>query len=185
MVLLVATLAACASPIEIRSSADPTFDFSTLKTYSWMPRKKSGDPRLDGERMEKQVEQTVDEQLQRKGFKRVESGGDFLVGFRNVLAHRRTEEQAHEEYTSIWDDQFSPQVLSGDQTYEREYTEGSLVIDIIEPKENYLIWRGWAETEINLNKMGDENSRTRLGEAIHRLLARFPPKRGSTSDRAS
>jgi hypothetical protein len=55
--------------------------------------------------------------------------------------------------------------------YER-YREGTLVLDIIKPDSNQVIWRGKAVSVI-----GDPSGRKQAIEAaVGRLLKKFPPK---------
>ena len=58
--------------------------------------------------------------------------------------------------------------------YVDEYLEGTLVIDIIDPVANEVIWRGWASDAMDADP---DPSRVRkyVNEAVTEILARFPP----------
>ena len=64
-------------------------------------------------------------------------------------------------------------VYSG--TYVREYTQGTLVIDVVDAGKNALAWRGSATAEI---KRGSDPGRSqeRLNDVAARILGPFPPE---------
>ena len=55
-----------------------------------------------------------------------------------------------------------------------QYTEGTLILDLIEAKSKQLVWRGMAQGTIDENASPEQRER-RLNEAVMRMLANFPP----------
>ena len=83
VVFLTAPLTGC-SGMQIRSDHDSSFDFSSLRTYAWVPdaRPNTGDPRVDEQFLDEHVRRSVDRVLASTGFSRIEANrADFLVNY--------------------------------------------------------------------------------------------------------
>jgi hypothetical protein len=60
------------------------------------------------------------------------------------------------------------------QTYSREYTMGTLIIDFFDVGSRELVWRGSAEGKINeYNDPQEKQERANL--AVQKILDQFPP----------
>ena len=83
--MIVAGLAAgCANPIEVRASRNPSGSFEGLRTYGWVPRPESGDPRLDDEALEERVHAAVAAEMAARGYVPAEAP-DLRVRYQVVL----------------------------------------------------------------------------------------------------
>ncbi len=58
----------------------------------------------------------------------------------------------------------------------REYTEGTLIIDFVDPKADQLIWRGTGQSRLSESKTPEERTEN-INEAVAKILAQFPPKK--------
>jgi hypothetical protein len=57
----------------------------------------------------------------------------------------------------------------------RTYDEGTLLIDVLEPGSQRLLWRGVGRAEVH--RISDPAKREeRLREAVAKILERFPPE---------
>jgi len=54
------------------------------------------------------------------------------------------------------------------------YDEGTVVLDIIDPKTRNLVWRGSAQSRVDDGDTPEERD-ARVNEAYRRILERFPP----------
>ena len=54
-----------------------------------------------------------------------------------------------------------------------EYEQGTLILDIVDPASNRLIWRASAQAEVDRRASQEKRDR-RLAEAVARMLARLP-----------
>jgi hypothetical protein len=173
--LLAALLAACASKVQVRGGkGDPNYDFSRLRTYAWLPREPTGDPRIDEDLLEERVRSGVDEQLGDKGFRLAPEGeADFVVGYRAVLGRQRSVE-AGKGYKSIWTDEHGRG--TDPAAVDKVVYEGTLVLRVFDGKGRELVWEATAETEINPRRSPLSASREdRVRIAIREMLDRFPP----------
>ena len=183
VLLPLALLGGCLHPMDVRSSFDPSFDFTQIRTYAWLPRPVSGDPRINDERFAGILIEVVDDEMRRKGYSRAESeSADFFVGYQVMVRLEREMATYTEGYgagtESIWTEDYSPRVIQDiapeTEEYEREFEVGELVIDIAEGKRQDVVWRANARTEVQASG-SDEKLRNTLRRAVGRMLEKFPP----------
>jgi hypothetical protein len=172
-------LAACSSGVDVRGGAgDPHYDFQRLKTYSWMPREPTGDPRIDESLLDDRVHRGVDEDLARQGYRLVPEGGDFAVGYRAVLGTQR-EVEGGESFEGIWTEDHTPRSAGGGETVDKVVLEGTLVLRIFDGKTRNLVWEAAAETEINPKQSVLAPTREdKVRAAIRKMLDMFEESAG-------
>jgi len=56
-----------------------------------------------------------------------------------------------------------------------QYTEGTLEIYVVDPRDSQWIWKAWAQTRID-DTNPPETKRQRLQQAVDRMLKRFPAR---------
>ena len=67
-------------------------------------------------------------------------------------------------------------------TYVYEYDEGTLILDVLEPKSRQLIWRGSGTEEVWFSAT-PEQRQTALNEMARAILVNLPPpEKGSAQD---
>lgn len=183
VLILAAVLAGC-STIEVNHDYDPKANFAGLKTYEWLKeaQKPTGDPRIDGNTiLENRIHQAVDTELAARGFKKVTSNADFLVAYHVSLDKQRSVQtlNSYYGYGPGWGygygASYRPGYWAGSpETYVYEYEEGTLILDIVNPKNKELMWRGSAQDEVHF-KSTPEKDQAQLNEAVHMMLESFPP----------
>ena len=169
--------AGCASPLKVNSDYDPGADFASLKTWSWV----ADETRVEGNTLLKdRVSSAVERTLSARGYRQVPSSPDFRVAFTfatqqqldvrstpnsGVYYGRGYRGRRGGVYTG-W---------SGSTTVDvRQYTEGTLIIDILEPNGERLFWRGTGTTRLREEK--DPQKRIqKINEGVEKILAQFPP----------
>ena len=176
LALLGALLAGC-SGIKVRSDYDPTADFSTLRTYAWLPtpRAKTGDPRIDDPLINARIERAIDRAVAAKGFARVETEqADFHVTFYIGIDRKLdvTTMPRSYGYYGRWGGFYG-----GTTTYVDQYDVGTLLIDVIDRGRNELVWRGVGETRLRQSRTPQE-SEQRIQQTVDAVLESFPPGRG-------
>lgn len=166
----------CSSGIDVRGGAgEPGYGFANLKTYAWMQREPTGDPRIDEPLLDERVHRGVDEELAGKGYRLVPEGGDFRIGYRAVLGRQR-EIDAGESYEGIWTDDNAPRGAGGGGTVDKVVLEGTLVLRVFDGTSRRLVWEAAADTEINPRQSVLAPTREdKVRAAIRKMLERFPP----------
>jgi hypothetical protein len=142
-------------------------DFSQFKTYAWQP---SPDPASG--LWDQRVIDSVNQQLQAKGFKLVTSNPQLWVVY---TAHIKKQQQVvgtgyNMGPTWGWGYWGGPTTTTYN-TY--TYKEGTLVVEIADNNGRTLLWRGTATDTVQSNP--DKGIKT-LNNAMKKMFKNFPPK---------
>ena len=169
---LILLLAGCSS-VTVNSDYDPAVDFSKYKTFKLhdgesMP----GDALARNPLIQKRVYQSIEKELQAKGFTVAESGDpDFIV-----VAHGGTKEKTQVTdwggygwYNPWW----GPY---GGRVDVSQYQEGTLVIDIVDFAEKEMVWRGLGTAVLGDNPSPEKIQKT-VDQYVSQILAKFPPQK--------
>ena len=173
--LTAAALAGGCSTMQLSSDYDPSVDFSRLGSYDWLPdpRPPTGDPRLDSSLLEARVRSAVETQLAARGYAKVSADqADFLVTYHVALESKLDVDTIYRSYGYGWGRGYGPVAYD---TVVREYEQGTLLLDFVDPETRNLIWRGSASAEITPDST-PEKSQERANTAVARMLERFPPR---------
>lgn len=156
-----AVLPAC-SGLSTNFDYDTAHDFSGLHTYAWIEKQ-------DNSISMKRVRESVDAELQARGFARTDARPDF-----QIAAHIGTKDRLR---VVDWGYTYQPRGYwyGGRDIDVYEYEEGSLVIDVIDPGQSTLVWRGTASKAVDRTWTPEERDEE-VREAVKTLLAEFPPQ---------
>ena len=125
------------------------------------------------------MRETVDRELAARGFRRVETGApDFVVSYSAVLQRKVTRADEEDEATAGYyerEPKDRPRITEnrGEAVEVHEYTEGRLILDMIDPESQTLLWRGKASDEVFAKDLRLKR-RQRVVAAIDRMLKEFP-----------
>jgi hypothetical protein len=166
LLLLFLTGIGCSS-VRTDTQADPDFDFSACRTWSFLPVtvKVGGSPPND--LIRKRAEAVVAEELGKKGFTRVEEGGDL-----RIILHGNVREKVQ---VTDWGYRYGGYGWRYGAAYRDvtvdQYEEGTLFLDVVSGSTKELVWRGRG---VAVAGDMEENAR-KAEEAVRLLLAEFPP----------
>jgi hypothetical protein len=167
---LVFLMAANAFAQKVNVDWDRGTDFSKFHTYAWQT---SPDPAKG--LWPQRVIDGVNQQLQAKGFKLVESNPDLCVIYTSHI--RKDQQVVGTDYNMGpawgWGWWGGPTTTTYN-TY--TYKEGTLVVEIADANGHTLLWRGTATDSVS--DKSDKNIK-RLNNAINKLFKNFPPKPAS------
>jgi len=166
-------LGVLASGQTVHFDYDRSANFSTYETYQWVDYRSVdvGDQLLD-----RDIKRAVDEQLASKGLRRVDSGGDLLVGYQAGIS----QEKAFNATGSGWgggpwgDGPFGQWGFGSINGSTSTIDIGELTIGLFDPSMKQLVWRGAASKTLNLSKDSDKNYRN-LEKAMAKLFKNYPP----------
>jgi hypothetical protein len=170
-----ACLGAAAFAQDVQFDYDRSANFSAYKTYQWVDYKavEVGDQLLD-----RDIKRAIDEQLAGKGLRRVETGGDLVIGYQAGISQEK-------EFNSFgaggWDP-FGGGPWGGwgnTRVTSSTIDVGKLVIGLFDPATKQLVWRGTASKTLDLKSDPDKNYRT-LERAMAKLFRNYPPGRGKS-----
>jgi hypothetical protein len=169
--------------IKVKVQNDKTFNFEGLKTYAWRldgvnPIKILENSQDNPEQIRKNLEpvvlEAVDQELAKKGFKRVASGEPDLYLDYYLLVGPNVSSQYHGQFVGAvpaWglpDFKMSTSAL-------KIYEQGSLIIDVVSIAQKQTVWRGSADTEMDRRRTPEQRAAI-IGEAVAKMFEKFPPK---------
>ncbi len=167
--LTVAILSGCAS---INTGADfpAGIRMDQYQTFAWgggdtLP---AGDPRLDNNPFfDARVRSAVELELAAKGLRHVAASPDLLVHYHASVRQRVDVVRADEArgYSS-------PELRASEKVV--EFDEGTLIVDVVEPKGKTVVWRGWSQTDVGGLLNDPRAMEKRINASVKLMMQRFP-----------
>ena len=185
-VVAVVVLVGCASGFEATYDHDPANDFAAYKTFAWVsehPMKVGAIERIPSPLLESQIMVTVESALGAKGYKLVSDvdSADFALAF--TIGSREEIKVDSSPSMSVgysgygypgrrgaWGGAYYGY---GNETTVRQYTEGTLAIDVFDVSERRPVWHGVASKTIHDSDRKDSGGTVQA--AVDAILAGFPP----------
>lgn len=167
-ITLLSLLASCASTPTVRTDADPGAAFASYRTFKWIQSPDGVSPLL-----QQRIVQSVNQQLAAKGW--TESADADVA----IAAHVATEQR--QDIDTFYNGPSyagwgwrGPWAVGSTSTSIRNYTVGTLVVDLFDTKTRQAVWRGSAQGSI-------PSSSERLNEGVQagivKMFAEFPPQK--------
>lgn len=159
-------LAACTAPIRVNGYAERGSDLSRYATYDFAPVEAvpTGDPRLDSNPFfTERVRTATERELRSRGYERaVGQAPEFLVHFHASVNQAINVDEL---------DRTSGYCAEGD-CRPFVYDAGTLLMDLVDAKTKKMLWRGWAETNID----GIIDNQKWMNETIDTSVAKIAAK---------
>ncbi len=168
-------LNACGA-IPVNTDYDPAWQMPTDASYAWIKRPTLNvDPMIDNDLVAGRVHRAVDEQLAAKGLRVADSEAQATL----LVAYHIGEEekldvtsfQSNFGYYPCWR---CNGPASNSEIWVNQYTEGKLIIDVIDAKTKQLVWRGIASRRVPNFKTPAERD-TYIRATVVAIFAKFPP----------
>ena len=173
-VMMLGLLTACATSLP-KPVIDykPDYDFYGIKTYAFAPGQSVGMSTLIGSR----VETAIIDELSAKGIQLVEPDtADVLVRLMVVTQNKQDIRTYDRHYGGgaydCWRCGMYPQRATEVQV--RNYTEGTLVIDLIDAKMDRAVWHAISRGKLGKHKSPEER-KANVKAVVGNILANFPP----------
>ncbi len=167
----------CTSSAHIEK--DKTADFSKYQTYAWVEKEKSAGKNekesRKNELTETNLHNAVNEQLQKNGWREVNTNPDVMLNY-ELLVEKNTKRQQdpvysqpftrsyYNRYTGRINTFYYPSQFVGYDSYSTTVKEGTVTITMIDNKTDKTVWQGWTTSELNSNKITgkeiDQNVKT-------------------------
>lgn len=160
--------------------SDTRNDFSGYSTYAWFqlasPPDKAKPPTEANTILTRRIKWAIDGALDGKGLSTAEVGdADFLVTYSLVMQSRmvmyHTGWSMPMGYRGGWGGWGWGAGWSGGRSSMETYTEGTIVVDVLDTKTRTLVWRGIAENAFRKPNPDDE----KVAKIIGKVMQDFPP----------
>lgn len=165
--LLLLPVTGCTPALVVHQNFNPTANFGQYRTYRWHSANISGLDQQIGNRelVERSVKIAVESELVKRGMGPDTASPDLLIAY----------------YVSVGADQEGVTTNPSSLNYgfsgipgfrdDNNYREGTLIIDLIEAGTNELVWRGWAEAEVD----ADNLTESKIIRVVVNILSQYPP----------
>ncbi len=179
--LLGLLLVGCGLPV--KQDYDPAVDFSVLRSFNWQAavQKPTGNELTDNTLLDSRIRSAVERELLAKGHRKLATDPDYLVAYSYTAQNRIERDNDSRVGVGVgvgkgsWHGGFGSIGfnLGGD----RDYEQGTLIIDVIDPASGKLLWRGFVRQRL-IWQSDPEQTSARINEAVGAILSKFPPRRG-------
>ena len=155
---------------------DTQHDFSGYTSFAWFelpPHPRGGQPAAPGNQLiANRIRRSVTSELSAKGLSSQPTGeADLLVSYFVVLQPRMVMYHTGWGYPYPYRGWGWGYGWGGGASYGRTYTEGTLVVDVLDASGRALVWRGMAQGAFTRPNPSDEH----VAKVVSRLLQGFPP----------
>lgn len=156
--------------MNVKTDYDRSFDFGTLKTFVFKEQARpDGNVLQRNTLVDNRIREALRRDLEARGFRYQPDGqADFVVAYYARETERAEVEPVGYGMPLHWRWGWGPGVWT------RYYTQGSLVVDLIEPTNNQLIWRGRVTDTVT----GLDQSEKQIDRGADQLVKRFAKDEG-------
>jgi hypothetical protein len=165
--LLLLLVTACSEQLRIHTDFDRSIEIHRLNTYTWLDSKgieSRNSPIYYNELNDKRIKQAVETQLKSKGYAFHPDSAQLIVHYHIAIEDKlelRTEPYGY-TYGNYWMDS---------KRYPYRYKEGTLIVDFMDSRNKNLIWRGWAVSVLDEEKLITEEL---INSAVKKIFESFP-----------
>ncbi len=173
---LSAILAMGCSSVSVTTDYDHDLNFSTLKTFQWMSVSKdqlsanAAANMLQNSLVDNRFRGAVKTQLEAKGLTEATANPDFYI-----MYHTGTQEKVNVTNYGYGYGRWGG--YGGGGVDVQQYTQGTLILDFINPTSKQLIWRSVA-TGALASKPDPDTMEQKINGVVQQMLEKFPPAPG-------
>jgi len=154
---------------QVQFDYDRSANFSAYKTYQWVDYQQVA---VADQLLDQDIKRAVDEQLVGKGLRRVESGGDLLVGYQTRISEEKQFDAVGSGFGGWGGPGWSN--LADIHGTTSTVENGKLTLGLFDPAKKQLVWRGSASKTLDIKQDPDKNYRN-LNRAMAKLFKNYPP----------
>jgi hypothetical protein len=181
--------AACSSGIQVRTTTAPDANLAALRTFRILkapqrradaPSLSQSDPMLDNSITNRALRQDLVQGLESKGYTLDTSNPDFVVAYdAGTKAKMDTTywnpdpfwRYGYRGYRYGWAWPWYGYAAPYPAVRVQEYTEGSVIVDVVDPKTKELLWRGQGMARVS----DDPNTYAKeIDKTVQAILKKFP-----------
>jgi hypothetical protein len=160
---------------------DRDVNFNSYRKYAWKePDVQVVNPIYESDLITKKIKNVVEDEFVKKGIVLVNNKPDFFVTY-NIRKEKK--QQTMNNYSGMGFYPFwglgwgwrMPYMMGypyygGMMPYTREYTQGTLILDVVDAKSNKLVWRG----SVSGNVDNVKNLQKQIEKGVRAILKKYP-----------
>jgi hypothetical protein len=163
------------SSLNVNYDWDTDADFNSYFTYTWLPQPTSGGGDVQAaiarnDLIDQRIKRAVESQLDQKGMRKQDENPDLLIAYHTGVQDKvNITDWGYRYGDAYWG-------WGGRQIDVQQYTEGTLVLDLINASGMNLIWRASVSLALEANP-SPQRVDQRINEIVAKMLSKYPPKR--------
>lgn len=173
MLLLILGVSGCAV-----TDFDKSADFTHYKTFSWGESEiKVKNPVYDSDLINKRIRQTVEAEFAKRGIVKNDNDPDFLVHYHTYTEEKERSYGGYPYRYPFYPFGYYPFAFRWGYPYHwmspqhnAQYTEGTLILDIVDTKSDELVWRGSVSGDVE-NTSG---LKKQIEKGIRAIMKKYP-----------
>ncbi len=169
-------LVAGCSPVQVSYDYDPGMDFSRVRSYAWIENNMTDDRLRQDPLLKKRIVATIDRYMAQRGYGKTDpTRADILITIYGISKERMR--LSSRPVAGGWyygPGSYPPWAMGYERVDVHYYTEGTLGIDIIDPRRHELVWRGLGTGIVR--QFGNRQEMQReIDTYVTEILSHFPP----------
>ena len=171
--VLIAGLVACSSGPNVYVQEDPSTDMYAFRTFRFADNLSTNRPDGTVSLVSQVLSDSVRDQMRVRGFEEADGAADLRINF-----YIQTEEKLDVRQTPSAGGYYGYRgsrygVYGGYDTTVRQYTEGTLTVDMIKEASDRLVWEGTIQGRLRSSDQ-ERPLQERSDEAIADVFSKFP-----------
>jgi hypothetical protein len=171
----------CAGTAHVQK--DRSANFSQYKTYGWIEKAAPKKANHKNDITYQNIRNSVNEQLQKKGYVESKSNPDVLIST-DLVTERNTRLQNDPVYSDAytrsyynprsgrWNNFYYPSQFMGYDNSTRTIREGTVTVTMIDAKTDKAVWQGWATKELNRRDISEKE----IDQNVKSIFKKFDGK---------
>ncbi len=171
LALIALLLAGCATEPQVRSIAEPSANLSSYRTYSFaaQPGTNRGGNITPVTTF---FETAIAREMNARGYRQVESGGDLLVNFNARVTEKTNIQSTPGPMYGYGYYGYRGGMYMGPEVQTVRYKVGTANIDVVDAQQKRVVWEGVIEGELTDEAM--KNPQAAIDRAVTKMFAQFP-----------
>lgn len=158
----------CSPEIQAYTDYDPDYDLWKYQTFDWSQNVNIGqnqNPRYYNELNDKRIKKAILRQLEKRNYHLTDSSAQLVLQYHIIV-----------EDTAVITGPFG--YVYGLYWMRRQqqryaYTQGTLILDLMDTRINQLVWRGWAVAALDGLNSPEEIDKL-VDTAVQKMFVKFP-----------
>ena len=162
--------AGCASAPRITTNTSPAADFASFDTYNFMPVLGTDRPNGEQTPLSAMLMSAMSREMSSRGYQRSDNP-DLLINF-FVNTERRMDVRQVPAPSTFHGFRFNRYATwGGYRTEVRQYTQGTLAIDLVDARQKVLAWEGIAQQR--LGSSAQQITQEQVDDVVRQVMAEF------------
>lgn len=166
-ITLLALIAGCSRQLQVNTEHDPAYRIDDFKTFDWGQKtniEAGKNPLNYNELTDKRIKSAILHELTARGYVRVSEKPDRIIHYHVIVDDQ--------SIVSMEPNGFNGAYWSRLRTYVYSHREGTLIIDLMDPGTDDLVWRGSVSAEIDT--VTPDQTEKAINQGVAKIFRKFP-----------